>query len=116
MKDLEDEIRYEQNKMPSRYTLYRRDPDKEFDYYEDTERLADFLSIKDFSKEHYIDLVDHDADVVKITSTGDDSIILIGSQSNFDTFTIKSGESSKYNLQKKYAWVNKYVSCIFIHK
>ena len=107
MKDLENEISYQQNKTPSRYTLYRRDPDKEFDYYEDTERLADFLSIKDFSKEHYIDLVDHDADVVKIASTGADSIILIGSQSNFETYQIKKDESSKYNLQKKYAWVNK---------
>ena len=47
MKDLENEISYEQNKTPSRYTLYRRDPDKEFDYYEGTERLADFLKIQD---------------------------------------------------------------------
>ena len=48
MKDLENEISYQQNKTPSRYTLYRRDPDKEFDYYEGTERLADFLKIQDF--------------------------------------------------------------------
>ena len=107
MKDLENEIEIEQNKTPSRYTLYQRDPDKEFDYYDGTERLVDFLKIKDFSEEHYIDLVGHDADVVRITSTGADSIILIGSQSNFETYKIKNEESSKYNLQKKYAWVNK---------
>ena len=107
MKDLENEIFYELNKTPSRYILYQRNPDKEFDYYEGTERLADFLKIKDFSKEHYIDLVDHDADVVEIKSTGADSTILIGSYSNFEPFKISNEESDRHNLQKKYAWVNK---------
>ena len=65
MKDLENEIEIEQNKTPSRYTLYQRDPDKEFDYYDGTERLVDFLKIKDFSEEHYIDLVDHEMGFIK---------------------------------------------------